>query len=69
MVRDLNLNFKLDNSYLLHYLSACINSCFIFAAAGYVVVVDFGFAKVVLDKTFTTCGSPEYMGKSLRYIC
>lgn len=32
-------------------------------AAGYVVLIDFGFAKVVLDKTFTTCGSPEYMGK------
>ena len=32
-------------------------------AAGYVVLADFGFAKIVLDSTFTTCGSPEYMGK------
>lgn len=32
-------------------------------AAGYVVLADFGFAKIVLDNTFTTCGSPEYMGK------
>jgi serine/threonine protein kinase len=34
-------------------------------AAGYVVLVDFGFAKVVLDKTYTTCGSPEYMAPEI----
>ena len=34
-------------------------------AAGYIVLVDFGFAKVVLDKTFTTCGSPEYMAPEI----
>jgi len=34
-------------------------------AAGYVVLVDFGFAKVVLDNTFTTCGSPEYMAPEI----
>jgi len=28
---------------------------------GYCVVVDFGFAKVVLDKTYTMCGTPEYL--------
>jgi serine/threonine protein kinase len=33
--------------------------------SGYVVLVDFGFAKVVLDKTFTTCGSPEYMAPEI----
>mmetsp|Transcript_11889 Transcript_11889/g.23982 ORF Transcript_11889/g.23982 Transcript_11889/m.23982 type:complete len:1090 (-) Transcript_11889:59-3328(-) len=34
-------------------------------AAGYIVLIDFGFAKVVLDKTFTTCGSPEYMAPEI----
>eukprot|EP00584_Thalassiosira_punctigera_P010440 CAMPEP_0172528038 /NCGR_PEP_ID=MMETSP1067-20121228/2560_1 /TAXON_ID=265564 ORGANISM="Thalassiosira punctigera, Strain Tpunct2005C2" /NCGR_SAMPLE_ID=MMETSP1067 /ASSEMBLY_ACC=CAM_ASM_000444 /LENGTH=1011 /DNA_ID=CAMNT_0013311891 /DNA_START=142 /DNA_END=3177 /DNA_ORIENTATION=- len=34
-------------------------------AAGYVVLIDFGFAKVVLDKTFTMCGSPEYMAPEI----
>lgn len=28
---------------------------------GYCVMVDLGFAKVVVGKTFTSCGSPEYM--------
>jgi serine/threonine protein kinase len=34
-------------------------------AAGYVVLADFGFAKVILDKTYTTCGSPEYMAPEM----
>ena len=34
-------------------------------ANGYVVLADFGFAKVVLDKTYTTCGSPEYMAPEM----
>lgn len=37
-------------------------------AAGYVVLADFGFAKIVLDSTFTTCGSPEYMGKWVKQL-
>eukprot|EP00586_Coscinodiscus_wailesii_P001764 CAMPEP_0172492228 /NCGR_PEP_ID=MMETSP1066-20121228/23288_1 /TAXON_ID=671091 /ORGANISM="Coscinodiscus wailesii, Strain CCMP2513" /LENGTH=749 /DNA_ID=CAMNT_0013261719 /DNA_START=114 /DNA_END=2363 /DNA_ORIENTATION=+ len=28
---------------------------------GYCVLIDFGFAKVVMDKTFTMCGTPEYL--------
>jgi len=28
---------------------------------GYPVLVDFGFAKIVLDKTFTLCGTPFYI--------
>lgn len=34
-------------------------------AAGYAVLADFGFAKVILDKTYTTCGSPEYMAPEM----
>ena len=32
---------------------------------GYIKVVDFGFAKKVLDKTFTLCGTPEYLSPEL----
>ena len=30
-------------------------------ADGYLKLVDFGFAKVVADKTYTLCGTPEYL--------
>jgi serine/threonine protein kinase len=30
-------------------------------AQGYPVIIDFGFAKYVLDKTFTLCGTPLYI--------
>ena len=33
--------------------------------AGYLKVVDFGFAKVVEDRTFTVCGTPEYLAPEL----
>ncbi len=32
---------------------------------GYVIVVDMGFAKVVPDKTFTMCGTPEYIAPEI----
>lgn len=32
---------------------------------GYIKMVDFGFAKVVQDKTFTLCGTPEYMAPEI----
>jgi serine/threonine protein kinase len=34
-------------------------------AAGYLKIVDFGFAKVVKDRTFTLCGTPEYLAPEL----
>ena len=30
-------------------------------AQGHVCLTDFGFAKVVVDRTFTICGTPEYL--------
>mmetsp|Transcript_17924 Transcript_17924/g.39540 ORF Transcript_17924/g.39540 Transcript_17924/m.39540 type:complete len:267 (-) Transcript_17924:7-807(-) len=32
---------------------------------GYIKVVDFGFAKIVEDKTYTLCGTPEYLSPEL----
>lgn len=32
---------------------------------GHIKLVDFGFAKIVTDRTWTLCGTPEYMGHFL----
>jgi serine/threonine protein kinase len=32
---------------------------------GYLKLVDFGFAKFVLDRTYTLCGTPEYLAPEL----
>lgn len=34
-------------------------------AEGYIKVVDFGFAKVVQGRTYTLCGTPEYLSPEL----
>lgn len=34
-------------------------------AEGYCVVVDMGFAKIVVDKTYTLCGTPEYLAPEI----
>jgi serine/threonine protein kinase len=31
----------------------------LFAADGYLKITDFGFAKLVRDRTYTLCGTPE----------
>lgn len=35
---------------------------------GHVKLTDFGFAKVVTDRTWTTCGTPEYIAPVCIYF-
>ncbi len=32
---------------------------------GYLKLVDFGFSKVIQNRTFTVCGTPEYMAPEI----
>ena len=32
---------------------------------GYLQLIDFGFAKVVTKRTYTICGTPEYMSPEI----
>jgi protein kinase X len=49
----------------------------LFSAAGHIKITDFGFAKRVgVDKTYTVCGTPEYLSpeaiqvrRSFRFLC
>jgi serine/threonine protein kinase len=34
-------------------------------AAGFLKVVDFGFAKTIADRSYTVCGTPEYLAPEL----
>lgn len=39
----------------------------LFDRQGYIKITDFGFAKYVEDKTFTLCGTPEYLAPGKRW--
>jgi serine/threonine protein kinase len=36
---------------------------------GHVKITDFGFAKVISEKTFTMCGTPEYLAPEIIMSC
>ncbi len=35
------------------------------AADGHIKITDFGFAKIVTDKTLTVCGTPDYVAPEI----
>ena len=37
----------------------------VFSADGYAKIVDFGFAKRISARTYTVCGTPEYLAPEL----
>mmetsp|Transcript_7443 Transcript_7443/g.17843 ORF Transcript_7443/g.17843 Transcript_7443/m.17843 type:complete len:801 (+) Transcript_7443:78-2480(+) len=53
----------------LHYRGICYRDLkpenILIDAKGYCVLVDLGFAKVVSDKTYTLCGTPEYLAPEI----
>ena len=36
-----------------------------FDEAGYIKLIDFGLSKVVLDRTYTVCGTPDYIAPEI----
>lgn len=32
---------------------------------GHIKLADFGFSKIILDRTFTLCGTPEYLAPEI----
>ena len=53
----------------LHHRSICYRDLkpenILISQQGYCVLVDLGFAKIVVDKTFTLCGTPEYLAPEI----
>mmetsp|Transcript_16615 Transcript_16615/g.24094 ORF Transcript_16615/g.24094 Transcript_16615/m.24094 type:complete len:801 (+) Transcript_16615:84-2486(+) len=53
----------------LHHRSICYRDLkpenILIDSKGYCVLVDLGFAKIVVDKTYTLCGTPEYLAPEI----
>ncbi len=37
----------------------------LYDSTGYVKITDFGFAKIIKDRTWTLCGTPEYLAPEI----
>jgi serine/threonine protein kinase len=53
----LNINFLTEKLGIIYRDLKPEN--ILFSADGYLKITDFGFAKVVRDRTYTLCGTPE----------